>query len=350
MCLPFEFGVLLVAIACEPGAEPVCRRTADDNPQYLHATRTSQLQCINSDSGDLRTKILDLRAPAHHLPSFEECVIQVSLYITCEVGEGAIMYDAAVGDEGKGGESDKRGEGMREIDRERRADRDNIHDVEKKADIKTVWCTLFWEANGKKSATWDKNQCVTSSLHRFITLKIQTRQEFLKNVMQGNPGSILGRVAPNFRIWESCRAVPLVGRFSWGSRVSPTPSFRHCSILTSITLIGSEDLTVKSWPNFSTPTSCTSLSIPTLSAEGYTAWKSTVTPMHRLLLNFQENAVELRSHEATVLHNALLHQLQKLFIDEGWPHTVCLIIDILTTFGKFPTPLMHHLHARKTMD
>ncbi|KAJ8888932.1 hypothetical protein PR048_008426 [Dryococelus australis] len=50
---------------------------------------------------------------------------------------------------------------------------------------------------------------------------------------------------PDFRMWVSCRTIPLVGGFSWGSPVSPALSFRRRSILTSITLIVSEDLAVK---------------------------------------------------------------------------------------------------------
>ncbi|KAJ8879108.1 hypothetical protein PR048_019714 [Dryococelus australis] len=46
--------------------------------------------------------------------------------------------------------------------------------------------------------------------------------------------------------WESCRTMPLVGGFSRGSPISPAPSFRRRSILTSITHIGSLDLAVKS--------------------------------------------------------------------------------------------------------
>ncbi|KAJ8895843.1 hypothetical protein PR048_001182 [Dryococelus australis] len=55
-------------------------------------------------------------------------------------------------------------------------------------------------------------------------------------------GSIPGKDTPDFLIWESCRTMPLVGGFSRGSPVSPTPSFRRCSILISITLIGSQSL------------------------------------------------------------------------------------------------------------
>ncbi|KAJ8890234.1 hypothetical protein PR048_009742 [Dryococelus australis] len=38
---------------------------------------------------------------------------------------------------------------------------------------------------------------------------------------KGNPGSIPGRVIPDFRMWESCRMMPLVSGFSRGSPVSP---------------------------------------------------------------------------------------------------------------------------------
>ncbi|KAJ8875341.1 hypothetical protein PR048_023236 [Dryococelus australis] len=65
---------------------------------------------------------------------------------------------------------------------------------------------------------------------------------------QGDQGSVPGRVTPDFRMWESCRSMPLVGGFSQGSSVSPSPSFRRYSI----TLIGSEDLDVKSRPNLFT--------------------------------------------------------------------------------------------------
>ncbi|KAJ8868676.1 hypothetical protein PR048_030215 [Dryococelus australis] len=59
-------------------------------------------------------------------------------------------------------------------------------------------------------------------------------------------GSIPGQVTPDFRMWELCGMIPLVSRFSRGSPISPTLSFQCCSILTSITLIGSQDLNVKS--------------------------------------------------------------------------------------------------------
>ncbi|KAJ8888190.1 hypothetical protein PR048_007677 [Dryococelus australis] len=61
---------------------------------------------------------------------------------------------------------------------------------------------------------------------------------------QGDPDSIPGCVTPDFRMWESCRTMPLTGGFSRGSPVSSSLSFRSCSILTSITLIGSQALTL----------------------------------------------------------------------------------------------------------
>ncbi|KAJ8869728.1 hypothetical protein PR048_028723 [Dryococelus australis] len=58
--------------------------------------------------------------------------------------------------------------------------------------------------------------------------------------------------SPDFRVWESCRTMPLAGGPSRGSPVSTTPSFRRRYILTSITLIGSQDRAVKSRPNLFT--------------------------------------------------------------------------------------------------
>ncbi|KAJ8877563.1 hypothetical protein PR048_022018 [Dryococelus australis] len=56
----------------------------------------------------------------------------------------------------------------------------------------------------------------------------------------------------DFRKWESCWTMSLVGEFSRGSPVSSALSVRRRSILTSITLIGSQDITVKSRPKLFT--------------------------------------------------------------------------------------------------
>lgn len=39
-----------------------------------------------------------------------------------------------------------------------------------------------------------------------------------------------GRVTPGFRTCDLCRTMSLVGRFSWGTSVSPVPSCQRCSI------------------------------------------------------------------------------------------------------------------------
>ncbi|KAJ8890321.1 hypothetical protein PR048_009829 [Dryococelus australis] len=61
---------------------------------------------------------------------------------------------------------------------------------------------------------------------------------------QGEPGSIPGQVIPDFRKWELCQTIPHVYGFPRGSPVSPALSFQRCSILTSFTLIGSQDLDI----------------------------------------------------------------------------------------------------------
>ncbi|KAJ8877554.1 hypothetical protein PR048_022009 [Dryococelus australis] len=58
--------------------------------------------------------------------------------------------------------------------------------------------------------------------------------------------------SPDFCKWESCQLMPLVGGFSQGSPIYHAPSFQRRSIFTSITLIDSQDLAVKSRANFFT--------------------------------------------------------------------------------------------------
>ncbi|KAJ8887633.1 hypothetical protein PR048_013851 [Dryococelus australis] len=58
--------------------------------------------------------------------------------------------------------------------------------------------------------------------------------------------------SPDFRKWESCRTMPLVGGFSRVSPVYPAPSSQRRSLFTSIILVGIQDLSVKSRPNLFT--------------------------------------------------------------------------------------------------
>ncbi|KAJ8888255.1 hypothetical protein PR048_007742 [Dryococelus australis] len=67
----------------------------------------------------------------------------------------------------------------------------------------------------------------------------------------GEPGSIPGMVAPGFSHVGTVPNMPLVGGFPGGSPVSPALSFRRCSILTSVTLVDSQDFAVKGRPNHS---------------------------------------------------------------------------------------------------
>ncbi|KAJ8869651.1 hypothetical protein PR048_028644 [Dryococelus australis] len=53
---------------------------------------------------------------------------------------------------------------------------------------------------------------------------ILTQKTFAVNLLashQCDPGSVPGWVSPYFRMWESCRTMPLVGGYSRGSPVSP---------------------------------------------------------------------------------------------------------------------------------
>ena len=53
-------------------------------------------------------------------------------------------------------------------------------------------------------------------------------------------------------------------------------------------------------------------------------------------------AAQLQNREATVLHHALPHKLNKI-IDKGRLPTALFIINTLTNFGKLSTLATHHL-------
>ncbi|KAJ8898533.1 hypothetical protein PR048_003893 [Dryococelus australis] len=67
-----------------------------------------------------------------------------------------------------------------------------------------------------------------------------------------SPPIMVDRVTPDYHTCELCRTMPFVSGFTRGSPVSPALSFQRCSILISTTLIGSQDLDVKSRPNIFT--------------------------------------------------------------------------------------------------
>ncbi|KAJ8866178.1 hypothetical protein PR048_033702 [Dryococelus australis] len=52
----------------------------------------------------------------------------------------------------------------------------------------------------------------------------------------GETGLTASAVAPDLRMWELCRMMPLIGEFSLGSPVSPAFTFQHYSLLTLLAL------------------------------------------------------------------------------------------------------------------
>ncbi|KAJ8894557.1 hypothetical protein PR048_007214 [Dryococelus australis] len=72
----------------------------------------------------------------------------------------------------------------------------------------------------------------------YMGAAVVERLDYPPRPHQGEPDSISGAGSlPDFRMWESCRTIPLVGGFSRGSPVSSALSFQCCAILTSILLI-----------------------------------------------------------------------------------------------------------------
>ncbi|KAJ8888239.1 hypothetical protein PR048_007726 [Dryococelus australis] len=65
---------------------------------------------------------------------------------------------------------------------------------------------------------------------------------------KANRVQLPARPQADFRMRESRRTIPLVGGLSRGSPISPALSFRCCPILTSVIIIGSQGLAVKSRP------------------------------------------------------------------------------------------------------
>ncbi|KAJ8885776.1 hypothetical protein PR048_011976 [Dryococelus australis] len=51
----------------------------------------------------------------------------------------------------------------------------------------------------------------------------------------------------DFRMWESCRTMPLVGGFPRGSPISPALAFRRCSMLTSLHLSLTLKTSIRRW-------------------------------------------------------------------------------------------------------
>ncbi|KAJ8867075.1 hypothetical protein PR048_032937 [Dryococelus australis] len=90
-------------------------------------------------------------------------------------------------------------------------------------------------------------QVLRNTTGREALVRSETRKYFQARVANCMANLVQSPAeSPDLRKWESCRTMPLVGGFSPVSPVSPTLSFRRRSILTSITIIGSQNLAVKS--------------------------------------------------------------------------------------------------------
>ncbi|KAJ8883483.1 hypothetical protein PR048_015327 [Dryococelus australis] len=112
------------------------------------------------------------------------------------------------------------------------------------------------EGNALRMKTPRKLVIFSAPAHRASSM-LESGLEGMAERLARSPPTKANRVqssagSPDFRKWESCRTIPLVGGFSRGSPVSPAPPFRRRSILTPITLIGAQDLAVKSRPNLFT--------------------------------------------------------------------------------------------------
>ncbi|KAJ8867470.1 hypothetical protein PR048_031272 [Dryococelus australis] len=86
----------------------------------------------------------------------------------------------------------------------------------------------------------------------FLATQVGQRGLRLLASQQGEPGSIPGRFTPDFRKWESCHTMSLVGGFSRGSLVAPPLHSKAAPYSPHFTLTGSQDLTVKSRPKLFT--------------------------------------------------------------------------------------------------
>ncbi|GFS71208.1 uncharacterized protein TNCV_5049891 [Trichonephila clavipes] len=60
----------------------------------------------------------------------------------------------------------------------------------------------------------------------------------------------------------------------------------------------------------------------------------------------QQGSRYLRKMPAQLRNREVMHKLNKINIDEGRSPNALFLMDILTTFGKLPTPATHHLLTR----
>ncbi|KAJ8885989.1 hypothetical protein PR048_012195 [Dryococelus australis] len=112
-----------------------------------------------------------------------------------------------------------------------------------------LWDFMWWPYNfiGSKSAPR-----FTERTEHVIDGDHGVREVRLLAFHQGEPGSVPGRFTPDFRMCDSCRTMTSVGGFSQGSRVSPPFHSGVAPYSSHFTLIGYQDLAVKSRRNLFT--------------------------------------------------------------------------------------------------
>ncbi|KAJ8889602.1 hypothetical protein PR048_009102 [Dryococelus australis] len=118
-----------------------------------------------------------------------------------------------------------------------------------------------WRREGKRerykrvglvTGTYLGQQIFTKVLpHAFLSFTSKRGSRWCSCFHQGKLGLIPDTVAPRFCMWKSCRTMLLVSGFSWRAPNSSTLAFQCCSIR-CFTLIGSQELDIKSRPNLFT--------------------------------------------------------------------------------------------------
>ncbi|KAJ8872342.1 hypothetical protein PR048_025946, partial [Dryococelus australis] len=116
----------------------------------------------------------------------------------------------------------------------------NLTDVLRKNDIKRL----------QEDYTFARQQ--TRNCRTLIIYECQKTFKPLLASHKDGPGSIPGPFAPDFRKWESCRTMPLVGGFSRRYPIFPALALSGALLSPHFTLIGSENLDIKSRPNLFT--------------------------------------------------------------------------------------------------
>ncbi|KAJ8876196.1 hypothetical protein PR048_024105 [Dryococelus australis] len=111
----------------------------------------------------------------------------------------------------------------------------------RQAPPKSIAQLMEWLQEEWRRIHVDVLQTLVESMPDRVAAVIARRAVRLLASHHGEPGSIPVRVTPDFCKWESCKTID---GFSWASAVSPALAFRRCFIITSFTLIGSQDLIV----------------------------------------------------------------------------------------------------------